>query len=76
LFVNLLHYPLSPLNACGDQSISSRTSLRTSEQVICRLHMQARENRSHYSDDTLPAFIHDGTDDTLFRLLYAIRILC
>jgi hypothetical protein len=23
--VNLLHYPLSPLNACGDQSILSNT---------------------------------------------------
>jgi len=49
----------SPLDACGDQLVRPWTSLRPSEQIVSTLHVQTRKNRSHQSDDTFAALIHD-----------------
>ena len=56
--VNLCHDYPSPLNACGDQFVTPWTALRTSKEVVSRLHVQARQNRSHDSDDPFPALVH------------------
>jgi lecithin:retinol acyltransferase len=58
--VDLLHDLLSPLNACSDQLVTPWTSLRTSEEIVSRLHVQTGEDRSHDSDDTLAALVHLG----------------
>lgn len=59
-FVDLLHDPLGPLNACRDQLVGSRAALWSSEQIVCCLHVQARQNCSHDPQHTLAAFIHPG----------------
>jgi hypothetical protein len=45
--VNLPHDFLCPLNASGDEFVAPWASLRTSEEVVCRLHVQARKNSCH-----------------------------
>jgi hypothetical protein len=57
-FVDLRHDYLGPLNTCGDQFVCPGASLRSSEQIVSRLHVQARENRSHDSDHPFAALIH------------------
>ncbi len=43
--IDLRHDFLSPMNACGDEFVRSWASLRTSEQIIRRLHVETRQNR-------------------------------
>ena len=57
-FVYSLHYFLSPLDACGDQLVRTWASLRPSEQIVSRLHVQARQNRCHDPDDSFAALVH------------------
>jgi hypothetical protein len=66
-FVNLLHDLLSPLNACGNQLVSPWASLRTSKQIVSRLHVQARQNSCHHTDNTFAAFIH-GHESSSFAV--------
>jgi len=56
--INLPHDPFRPLDACVNQLICSGTSLWCPEQVVCRLHVQARKNRCHDSDQPFSTFIH------------------
>ena len=56
--VDLLYDFLSPLNACSNQLVTPWASLWSAEQVICRLHVQACENRCHNPDDPFATFIH------------------
>jgi hypothetical protein len=70
LVVNLLHDSLSPLNARIDQLVCPWASLRTSEQVVSGLHVQACENRSHDANYTLASLVHGG----IIAASYFIRL--
>jgi len=59
--INPLHDTLGPLNARINQLVRPCASLWSSEQVICRLHVQTRKNRCHDSDHSFSAFVHLGT---------------
>lgn len=63
MVVDFLHDLLSPLNACSDQLVSPWASLRPSEQIVSRLHVQASEDRRHHSDDTFAALFHEQSID-------------
>jgi hypothetical protein len=56
--INLPHDSLCPLDACSNQLVSARTTLWSSEQVVCRLHVQARKNCCHDSDHAFSALVH------------------
>ena len=56
--VDLFHDLLSPLDARIDELVRSRASLRRSEEIVCRLHVQARKNRCHDSNHALATFVH------------------
>jgi len=52
-----------PLDACLDELVHPWAPLWRPEQVICRLHVQARKNRCHDSEHSLSTFIHGRAPD-------------
>ena len=56
--VNFLHDPRGPLNTSFDELVRSRTSLRTSEQVVSGAHVQASQDCSHNPDGAFAPFVH------------------
>jgi hypothetical protein len=56
--INLAHDSLSPLDAGINQLVGARGSLWRPEKVVRRLHVKARQNRCHDTDDTFAAFVH------------------
>ena len=55
VIIRSAHWMLAAIN------LSVRgASLRPSEQIVCRLHVQTGENRSHDADDPFAALVHPG----------------
>ncbi len=70
--INSRHNTLCPLNRRRNQFVRAGASLRSSEQIVRRPHVQACEDRSHDSDHTFAAFVHLGivTQVFAFNSLY------
>jgi hypothetical protein len=66
--INLPHDPLGPLDARFNQLICSWTSLWSTEQVVRRLHVQARKNCCHDSEHALSTFVHGASHQTVMRV--------
>ena len=58
--INLPHDLLCPLHRSGDQLVRPWAALRSTEQVVSALHVQAGENRGHYAKHALPSLVHAG----------------
>jgi hypothetical protein len=69
--INLAHDSLSPLNARINQLVRARASLRSSEKIVRRLHVQAGKDRCHDSDHALSTFVHLGEAYHNIRLVFA-----
>ena len=61
--INFLHDPLGPLDARIDELVRPWAPLWSPEQVVCRLHVQARKNRCHDSNHPFSTFVHGRAPD-------------
>src|ERR1035437_7384847 len=58
--INFLYDPLGPLDARIDELVRPWAPLWRPDQVVCRLHVQARKNRCHDSEHALASLIYSG----------------
>jgi hypothetical protein len=56
--VDLLHDPLCPLNARGNQLVRPWASLWPTEQIVGGLHVQTRKDRGHDPDHAFAPLVH------------------
>ena len=64
-----LQYLLAHCTLRRYQFVRSWTPLRTAEQIVCVLHVQASQDRGRDEDCLLTEFVHEGR--IIFRLLFA-----